>query len=243
MKKLIFFTKIRAKTLLLPLLLFVCGSTVANTHDDLTQFNSQQISDKAVEYVQGLFPMPKVGELSYKAVPLDRRIKIKPCGKPLQFIIPGKATLNKRTTVQVSCAGPKYWNLYVQVKVKRLVPMVVAKNNIAPGTVLNSDNLMVILKDASQVRGRALQTTKTLVGAKSSRYITSGQAVTLRKVCLVCTGDKVTVIAKVKGLQVKTSGISQQNGSLGDNIAILNARTNKRIEAKVVAVNRVEINI
>jgi flagella basal body P-ring formation protein FlgA len=82
-----------------------------------------------------------------------------------------------------------------------------------------------------------------LAGAKTSRYISAGQAVTMRQVCLVCKGDPVTVIAKIKGLQVKTSGISQQNGSLGDNIAILNTRTSKRIEARVVAVNRVEINI
>ena len=57
--------------------------------------------------------------------------------------------------------------------------------------------------------------------------------------------DKIIgqIIAKIKGLQVKTSGIAQQNGSLGDNIAILNTRSKKRIDARVTAVNRVEIKI
>lgn len=250
MKKLIFFKKIRVKMLLL-CLSAVSGAQVLAEQSQSSQMQSSnliqlsrtEITQQAVNYVEQLFPKPQVGELSYQAVPLDRRIKIKPCDQPLQYVIPGKATLNKRTTVQVSCQGPKYWNLYVQVKVKRMVPMVVAKHNLAPGTVINSENIAVIMKDASQVRGRALQSADSLYGAKASRYVTAGQPVTMRKVCLVCNGDSVTIVAKLKGLQVKSTGISQQNGSLGDNIAILNSRSNKRIEAKVVAVNRVEINI
>lgn len=236
---LIFFNKIHVKLIYLTVLVLTTTQVVA----EQAQLTREQISQQAVNYVEQLFPKPQVGELSYQAVPLDRRIKIKPCDTPLQFVIPGKATLNKRTTVQVSCQSPKYWNLYVQVKVKRMVPMVVAKVNLAPGTVISEQNIAVILKDASQVRGRSLQTADKLYGAKASRYVTAGQAVTMRKVCLVCNGDNVTIVAKLKGLQVKSTGISQQNGSLGDNIAILNSRSNKRIEAKVVAVNRVEINI
>jgi flagella basal body P-ring formation protein FlgA len=242
MKKLMFFIKIAVKILLLSLIPLNHG--LASTQAiELNQYTSKQITAKAVAYVQELFPQPQLGELSFQAVPLDRRIKIKPCADELKMTIPGSATLNKRTTVQVSCQSLKHWNIYVQVKVKKMIPMVVARGNLAPGTLITHSNVSVILKDASQVRGRSLTDPAPLFGAKTSRYITSGQAVTQRQICLVCKGDHVTVIARIKGLQVKTSGISQQNGSLGDNIAILNTRTSKRIKARVVAVNKVEINI
>lgn len=238
--------KLPAKILLLSVLVIGLPNLAAAQtpqNEPLETFTRAQISAKAIAYVENLFPKPEVGELTYEAVSLDRRIKIKPCGQPLRLQIPGKSNLKKRTTVQMNCPGPKPWNLYVQVKIKRMMPMVVAKNNLAPGTLLSQSNVSVIMKDASQIRGRTLTKPNTLYGARSSRYISAGQAVTLRQVCLVCKGDSVTVIAKIKGLQVKTSGIAQQNGSLGDNIAILNRRSSKRIEARVVAVNRVEINI
>lgn len=242
MKKLIFFNFKPIKALALSLILANLAQANPTTSND-TVLTRQQIGEKAIAYVSALFPAPEVGELSYDAVPLDPRIKIKPCLTPLQLTIPGNANLSKRTTVQVSCQSGKNWHLYVQIKITRMIPVVVAKSNMAPGTVITQNNIITLLKDASQIRGRALRQPDQLFGAKTSRYVTAGQAVTLRKVCLVCKGDMVTVVAKLKGLRVKTSGISQQNGSLGDNIAILNNRTSKRIEARVVAVNRVEISI
>lgn len=203
----------------------------------------QRIEQQAVEYVQSLFPTPELGELSYQAVPLDRRIKIKPCDSQLQLSIPGNATLSKRTTVLVRCPAVKSWNLYVQIKITKLVPVVVARVSLNTGMVIDHTNVTVMLKDSNQIRGRTLQQPTLLFGAKTSRHISAGQPVTLRQVCLVCKGDNVTIIAKIKGLSIKTSGIAQQNGSLGDNIAILNARSKKRVDARVVAVNKVQINL
>jgi flagella basal body P-ring formation protein FlgA len=254
MKKLIYFILNPLKTVILTLCLttytsvaLANSSTIkvdaTSTIKSAKTLSPVEIGEKAVAYVSGLFPAPEVGELSYKFVPLDRRIKIKPCDDDLHLAIPGSASLSKQTAVQISCHSPKSWNLYVQVRITKMIPVVVARNNLAPGTVITSNSISVIMKDATQIRGRALQQANQLYGAKASRYITAGQAVTLRQVCLVCKGDMVTIVAKLKGLRVKTTGISQQNGSLGDNIAILNNRTNKRIDARVVAVNRVEINI
>jgi flagella basal body P-ring formation protein FlgA len=254
MKKLIYFILNPLKTVILTLCLFIYATATladssaikagtASTIKSAKTLSPEEIGEKAVAYVSGLFPEPEVGELSYKFVPLDKRIKIKPCDDDLHLAIPGSSSLSKRTAVQISCHSPKSWNLYVQVKITKMIPVVVAKHNLAPGSVITNDSVAVIMKDSTQIRGRALRQPRQLFGAKASRYITAGQAVTLRQVCLVCKGDMVTVVAKLKGLKVKTTGISQQNGSLGDNIAILNSRTNKRIDARVVAVNRVEINI
>ena len=242
MKKLIFFTVKPLKYVILALCLSVQATPLSKPVSNGT-LTPSIITKEAMNYVKTLFPAPEQGELSYQAVPLDRRIKIKPCDKQLQYSIPSNAALSKQTTVLVRCATDRPWSLYVQVKIKTLLPIVVARSSMAPGTLISAGNVTTVLKDASLVRGRVLQNIKVLAGAKTSRYISAGQAVTMRQVCLVCKGDSVTVIAKIKGLQVKTSGIAQQNGSLGDNIAILNSRTSKRIEARVVAVNRVEINI
>ena len=247
MKKLNFFNRRLSAGRTVPWLLAVALSSWAvaspQSETKLNTFTHQQIGQMAVDYVKELFPPPPIGQMHYEAVQLDKRIKIKPCSQPLALTIPGNASLKRQTTVQVRCDDSKSWNLYARVRVSQKIPVVVARNNLAPGTVIGEQHLITQLKDANQIRGRSLQDTGTLLGAKASRYITAGQPVTLRQVCLVCSGDTVSVTAKIKGLRVKTTGISQQNGSLGDNIAILNQRSGKRIEARVVAVNRVEINI
>ncbi len=261
MKMLIFFIKKPLETLSYGIIyslfsaIFLLSVNPA-TAAESSQYNKRylekkRIEQRAVDYVQALFPPPELGEISYQAVPLDRRIKIKPCDSELQLSIPGTATLTKRTTVLVRCpanasadtVAKKSWNLYVQVKIIQLVPVVVALTSLSPGVVIDHSNVTVMLKDKNQIRGRTLQRPNLLFGAKASRHVSAGQPVTLKQVCLVCKGDSVTIIAKIKGLSVKTSGISQQNGSLGDNIAILNTRSSKRIDARVVAVNRVEISI
>ncbi|MFT4927882.1 MAG: flagella basal body P-ring formation protein FlgA [Phenylobacterium sp.] len=209
----------------------------------LQKAQKKRIEQLAVSYVESLFPAPDMGELTYSVVPLDKRIKIKSCDDQLKLSIPGSATLSKRTTVLVRCGAEKSWNLYVQVKIVKLMPVVVARINLNPGVVISRDNVTVMLKDANQIRGRTLQKTTLLQGAKTSRHISAGQPVTLRQVCLVCQGDSVTIVAKIKGIQIKTTGIAQQSGSLGDNIVILNPSSNKRIDGRVIAVNRVEINM
>lgn len=241
MKMLIFFITNALKILICAVFLLQTKLTVASVQEK--NIGKQQLEQKAVDYIRTLFPPPELGEFSYKAVPLDRRIKIKPCDNELHLSIPGNATLKQQTTVLVRCTAAKPWNLYVQVRTTRLLPVVVAKVSLSPGMVMSQDNVTVMLKDSRQIRGRSLQHPATLYGARASRHISAGQTVTLRQVCLVCKGDNVVIIAKTRGLQVKTSGIAQQNGSLGDNIVILNPRSSKRIDARVVAVNRVEIDI
>lgn len=206
-------------------------------------YTATQIVQLAEDYVKDLFPSPEEGQTHYQGVALDKRIKINPCVAPLQISIPGSAKLTKQTTVLLRCPDSTSWSLYVQVKILQQVPIVVAQSTLAPGTVLGEEHLTTMMVDISQIRGLTLKDPGPLLGAKISRFISAGQPVTMSQVCLVCQGDNVTVIAKLKGLRVKTSGISQQSGSLGDNIAILNQRTSKRIKARVVGVNQVEINL
>ena len=237
--------KLTIKTLLFPFLLIGLAKATTNTAQTTPSntITEQQIIETAIQHVKTLFPQPEIGTLSFAAVPIDHRIKIKPCNQPLKAKIPNKASLNKRTTVQISCDSPKHWKMYIQIKIQRIMPMVVAKSDLASGTMLSTNNLIIIMKDSSQIRGRILHQPDILYGARVSRYIRAGQPITMRQICLVCKGDNVTIIAKIKGLQIKTSGIAQQSGSLGDNIAILNKSSGKRIEAKVIAVNQVQVNI
>jgi flagella basal body P-ring formation protein FlgA len=98
-------------------------------------------------------------------------------------------------------------------------------------------------KDKSKLRGYTLQDPSIIIGAKTNRYISAGQAITTQHVCSVCEGDSVTIVAQADGLQVKAVGIAKENGSLGDTISVLNKSSNRIIQAKVSAVGTVTIEL
>ncbi len=203
----------------------------------------QKIEILAEEFVKKQYPVPESGDITIKSVPLDRRIRIKPCKSDLSLSIAGNRGISRQTTVQIRCNDESSWNLYVQVRITEMQNVVVAKSHISPGTVMTEEILSVVLKDKAQIRGYTLDNPSIIIGAKSSRHIANGQIVTTKHVCMVCKGESVTIIANVDGLTVQTTGIAQENGSIGDTIAVLNKRSNRRIDARVVSVNQVLVNM
>ena len=61
--------------------------------------------------------------------------------------------------------------------------------------------------------------------------------------CFVCKGDRITISAEVGKMKVKTAGIAQQDGVVGDNIQVLNASSKKTVIARVASVERVVIQL
>ena len=75
------------------------------------------------------------------------------------------------------------------------------------------------------------------------RRITDGQALQSNMLCFVCKGDRITITAEVAGMKVKTAGIAQQDGVVGDNIKVVNASSQKAIVARVASSDEVVIHL
>ena len=151
---------------------------------------------------------------------IDSRIKIQPCAVPLTVALAGKSKLVRNTTVQVKC-GHK-WKMYVPARIKRLQKLVVASQNIAAGTLLSNTNLVIAYHDVLTLRGSSIDAIDIISGSKIKRYVAQGQAITNNLVCLVCKGDPVTIYARAGSLTIKSVGVAQKDGSLGQNIAVRN---------------------
>lgn len=173
---------------------------------------------------------------------VDPRIQIPSCEAPFHASASDNSLTQRNVTVRVSCPGSD-WFLYVMVNVQQMQQVVVAKQPVSPGELLSEEQLEVVSVDINQLRGSTYSTTQSLAGARSKRRLRAGQPIEPSLLCYVCKGDSVVISASVNGLQIKASGIAEQDGNIGDTIRIENSSSQRQIDATVISASEVTVGI
>ncbi|MEQ3641431.1 MAG: flagellar basal body P-ring formation chaperone FlgA [Alteromonas sp.] len=175
-------------------------------------------------------------------VKIDDRINIPECPEGYQYHTSEEALRQSYISVRVSCQNND-WYLFTSGQVSRTKDIVVTYGAVSPGTVLTSSNLKMASVDIKRLRYTTFTNIETLVGARMKRRATNGQAIQANMLCFVCKGDRITISAEAGKMKVKTAGIAQQDGVVGDNIQVLNASSKKTVIARVASVEKVVIQL
>ncbi|WP_438863495.1 flagellar basal body P-ring formation chaperone FlgA [Neptunicella sp.] len=180
--------------------------------------------------------------ISVTAMPIDERITIPECAAPYTVSAAPNALQQANITVKVACAEQD-WFLYFIVKVSQTQPVVIATNALSPGAILSSDDVEMVQMDKSLLRSSTFANVNDIIGARSKRRLTSGQPITPNQLCFICKGDEITIVAQGPGIQVKASGVAQQDGNIGEQIQVINDRTKRTINAQVENINQVIVRL
>ena len=175
-------------------------------------------------------------------VKIDDRINIPNCPTGFEYNVSQEALSQSYISVRVSCQNND-WYLFTSGQVTRTKEIVVTQGAVSPGTVLTSSNLALAKVDIRRLRHTAFTDMDGLIGARMKRRVTDGQAIQSNMLCFVCKGDRITITAEIAGMEVKTAGIAQQDGVVGDNIKVLNASSNRAIIARVASPEEVVIHL
>ena len=175
-------------------------------------------------------------------VKIDDRINIPDCPTGFEYNASQEALSQSYISVRVSCRNNE-WYLFTSGQVTRTKEIVVTQGAISPGTVLTSSNLSLAKVDVRRLRHTAFTELEALIGARIKRRVTDGQAIQSNMLCFVCKGDRITITAEVAGMEVKTAGIAQQDGVVGDNIKVINASSQKAVIARVASPEEVVIHL
>lgn len=203
----------------------------------------QQVQDGVEAFLLNLLDSDQDDtNINIKIVNIDNRINIPECTEGFQYHISDDALQQSYMTVRVSC-GNNDWYLFTSAQVTRTKKIVVTAGAISPGTVLSADNLTFANVDIRRLRHTAFTNIDDLIGARMKRRISDGQAIQSNMLCFVCKGDRITISATLSGMAVKTSGIAQQDGVIGDNIKVINASSQKAIIAEVASAQEVVIHL
>ncbi|GAA6185354.1 flagellar basal body P-ring formation chaperone FlgA [Aliiglaciecola sp. NS0011-25] len=205
----------------------------------------QQLSQAVENYVNTQLrhiAAPSDDNLLVKAMPLDERIVIPDCPTPFTISASKEALAQSNITVRTSCEQTN-WYLYMMVKATRVQPVVVLTTSVSPGTVLNENDVKVVMLDKNLIRTSTFADISTVVGARMKKRSRPGQPVVPGQLCFVCKGDSILITADTGGVSIKTKGIAQQDGNLGDTIAVKNSKSNRVVHAQVVNTHQVVVQI
>ena len=177
-----------------------------------------------------LSPSPKV-ETRIEVGQLDSRLRLARCAAaPTARWAPGART-SGNTTVNVRCAAPVEWSIFVPVGIERHAEVVVVAHDIDRAQVIQPGDLRIERQNVSQLTGGYLSDPSAVIGLAAKRRLAAGQALSTAHVTprlLVARGQEVTLYAARPGLTVRMKGEALENGAEGERIRVRN-RSSKRV--------------
>ena len=206
-----------------------------SVHDDIRRY--------AEDYVRDLVPVQPSDKLEVKAASVDTRLPLTECLGKLTADIRGAGEVKRNTHVYLQCHENPGWELFVPVRVRVLKPVVTALDPIARNTLLQAQHLSVDYQDEVLLRGDIFSNPGELVGSRSKRDLRPGQPIRSSQLCVVCKGDKVSILAQTGGLLLKTDGIAEEDGAFNDSIRVSNLNSGRKINARIVAAGQVQVKL
>ncbi|MFD1007334.1 flagellar basal body P-ring formation chaperone FlgA [Oceanisphaera ostreae] len=208
---------------------------ILSVHDNIRQY--------AENYVRDLVPVQPNDKLEINAASVDTRLQLTECLGKLTADIRGAGEVKRNTHVYLQCHETPGWELFVPVRVRVLKPVVTALDPISRNTLLQAQHLHIEYQDEVLLRGDIFSSTNELIGSRSKRDLRPGQPIRSSQLCVVCKGDKVSILAKTGGLMLKTDGIAEEDGSFNDRIQVSNLNSGRKISARVMAAGQVQVKL
>lgn len=176
---------------------------------------------------------------------LDPRLRLKPCGKPLQAFFPQNSR-NTKTTVGVRCSGPNPWTIYVSAKISQIAQVLVARQHIRRGSQIQANHFELKEYDLNRLQYGYITDIKEVLGKTLKRHLNQGavltpSAITISKV--IKRGENVTILAETSGITIRAKGQALEAGGIGDIIRVKNLKSKKEIEARITGPGQVKVDL
>lgn len=205
----------------------------------------ENIREAAVQHVLERIQNDHYISLEASAGELDARLNLPKCGAPLETFS-NTAPAPGRATVGVRCTGSRPWTLYVPVSIDAMVLAIAVNKALARGTVLREADLEETVLSTARLPAGAPGNKKELVGMELSRTVRAGAVVTLNMVkpaLVIKRGQKVIILARTGGLEVRMSGVALENGAAGDRVNIRNSGSGRTVEAVIIGAGTVQVRM
>ena len=184
--------------------------------------------------------------------PLDERLKVQACQKPLVVDHP----FASKETVRVRCPEPT-WQLYLQVTlpnsgvaynpnagkttVSGAKTMVVAKRLLQRGLVVQADMLEEVQASPGNADTQLLTTLKDAEQAELTRDIAAGQPLRIsdiRRAIMVKQGQVVMLtVGNNAEFQISVRMEAMQDGRMGEQVKLKNPESGKQVSGVVTGPN------
>lgn len=192
------------------------------------------------------YPYESPYQARFKLSTLDQRLKLKPCGQSLIISFTHVEKVMGNTSITLRCQSPVSWQIHLPVRVEVFEDIVVNKSPLARGQNIDENNIQYRKKNISLLFQGFFRRTDPLQQLQASRNLPADTILSpanLSRRKLVISGQKVTIILDIGGLQVKSTGLALQSASLGQVIKVRNTQSNKVVEGVVSAAGQISVKL
>lgn len=241
------YIKARLKSTSLGMGVNVVGPDTVSVVGKCTKLTSQQLTEEATNYIQGLLPQDnRTYEVSVQRSPRDvvaaagESVRISP-RLYSNSIHPGVNTV----ALDVEVDGKIVATTSVVMQIKTTAKVLVATDTIQTGQPLTSQNTTRELRDITRANDPlVIQNNNENNAWIAGRVISAGSTIRSSDVKLppdIRKGDSVSLVVKCGKVTLHATAEAKQDGRTGDTIRVLSAVSKEDVRARVIGPGMVEI--
>jgi flagella basal body P-ring formation protein FlgA len=169
---------------------------------------------------------------------VDPALRLAQCSQPLQAVASGPKT------AQVRCDDTPGWRLYVPVRVRREVDVVVLGTPAASGVPIAASQLVVQRRDIGDAAGATFSDAAALVGRIPNRALAPGVVPTEADLAIgrpLHRGDPVVLVSRTGGVEVRMPGRALGPARAGGMVAVENTSSHRVLRGRVTEEGVVEL--
>lgn len=185
------------------------------------------------------------GEYEISLMPLDNRLNLPQCTKPLETFTTADAIKTGRNAVGVRCNTGRKWSIYISANIKVYQMVAVLSRPIQRNEIITRQHFSIERRDVSNLREDFVTQAEQIENKQAVRPLNAGDILSMRNFAepkLIKRGDKVIISAGKSDFTIRMNGIAMTDGTKGQLISIKNQNSGRIINATVVEPGLVFVN-
>ena len=191
---------------------------------------------------------PQIAELSNLDIqikPLDNRLRLPACDKPLTGSLPQDKDLAGSLAVEVSCAGSQQWRLYVRARLEADIQIAALRYPLRRGAQIQAADIYLIQVPLSSLHPGTVRFAGELDGMQLKRNLKADTPISaslLTAPDTVKRGQQVELLLENGPMQIKINAEALGNASTGESVQVKNLSSGRLITGIVGADGKVRVN-
>ena len=195
---------------------------------------SAALTQKAHQFLVDTYsPTAPLAETKVWVKPVAPELDKRHCNSPIAFNhTPGRGS---RVSLKAVCMQPR-WAIYISATIEQWLPLAVTSRALTKGTILGDADLYLKPFDIRRLNAPYFTDPGELVGRSMRRSISANQVITPSQVdkrLLIRKGDLVYIEASKGNMTIRMTGTAQRDGSLGEQVPVINTRSGKTVHGYV----------
>jgi flagellar basal body P-ring formation protein FlgA len=226
------------KSLIATLLLVV----VASAHTAQADTTPAQLRAAAEEAVRGQYA-DAGSRVVIVPTALNARLRLASCPHPLQTHLPTRQGTPSRVAVSVSCNGSPGWTIQVPVQMQVFRQVLVTSRPLARGDIVGPADVHTEERDIARLGYGYVESLDQITGHSLARPLIAGVVLEpgdLNGRQTVHSGEEVSLIAQIDGIEVRAEGMALDGGDTGAHLRVRNGNSGRIINGIVIGDGEVQ---